>query len=144
MPPDDPAAAPPRIDFDSVAVGERLPPVSFVLDPAVCAAYQRATGPYPAAPPRLTAPPLLLVALALAAMTERMPLPPSALHVGQELTFLRAAASDCSVDAQFWLDARRRAGASTVTAFGVELSVAGEPVVVGRVLLRQDATEPPA
>src|SRR5258708_35900838 len=72
------------VDYHALVAGEVLPEVSFAAGLSEVDEYQHATGDES---PRRLVPPLALVALALAAMTERMPLPPSTVHAGQSVTF---------------------------------------------------------
>ena len=128
------------VDFDALAPGARLPAVSFETNEGICGEYLLATGDGAHAFALAGAvPPACLIALALASMTERMPLPGSTVHTGQEMEFLRAVPTEATVVASFQLLARRRSGAHTTSVFGVTLSHDEQPVAVGRTLLRSRA-----
>ena len=123
------------VDFDALSPGTRLPAVSFETNERICGEYLLATGGSAHAHAGAV-PPACLIALALASMTERMPLPESTLHTGQEMEFLRAVPTEATVIASFQLLARRLTGAHTTSVFGVTLSHNEQPVAVGRTLLR--------
>ncbi|MEI6136129.1 MAG: hypothetical protein WCQ48_01765, partial [Chloroflexota bacterium] len=80
------AATLPPIVYDEVAVGQVLPTVSFVVTKADVEDYRNAVGS-PVGRPTIAT--LHVLALTLAAITDRMPLPPTCVHVGQELTWSR-------------------------------------------------------
>ncbi|MGE0227454.1 MAG: hypothetical protein AB7U23_02955 [Dehalococcoidia bacterium] len=127
------------IDFGSVRVGDWLPSVEFRVDAAAATRYAAATANGTDSPP--IAPPLALVALALAAMTELMPLPPSTIHVGQDVDFSAGVAIGSVVRAGFRLDWRRCARDQVVSSFSFELAVGRERCAHGRVLLRTGAAD---
>ena len=122
------------MDFEALQPPVRLPPVEFRVTGDVARAYLQATGA--ALLPEAPAPPLALVALALAAMTERMPLPPSTLHVGQEVSFFAPVPLDATVRATFRLDARRGTGTHLLSSFHFELYVGERSHAAGRIQLR--------
>ncbi len=78
-----------KIDIREVAAGYEFPPVSYQIDSAGVADYlgavdeddarYRDTG---------LVPPMAVAALALAALSEGMTMPPGAIHVSQEVEFL--------------------------------------------------------
>lgn len=78
-----------KIDIREAAAGYRFPPVSYRIDSAGVADYlgavdeddarYRDTG---------LVPPMAVAALALAALSEGMTMPPGAIHVSQEVEFL--------------------------------------------------------
>lgn len=128
------------VDFDTLRPGEELPPVEFEMSAAAARAYLLATGSATSAGPEI-APPLALVALALAAMTDRMPLPPSTQHVGQEVWFAAAVPIGATVRARFTLEARRVAGRLTVSVFRFELDEERSLCARGTIMLRHVAAE---
>lgn len=123
----------PLVDYDGVRVGEDLPVVSFVVTRQDVEDYRDAVG---AAEPRPTIATMHLLAITLAAITERMPLPPTCVHVGQELEWSRAVEADATIDVRFGLVSRRSAGGSTLSAFSLHLSSGGEEIARGRILLQ--------
>ncbi|MEZ4554526.1 MAG: hypothetical protein AB7L91_01220 [Dehalococcoidia bacterium] len=127
------------IDFGAVRVGDSLPSVEFCVDQEAATRYASATA-NGAHSPRLT-PPLALVALALAAMTEVMPLPPSTIHVGQDVDFTAGVAIGSVVRAGFRLDWRRCTRDQVVSSFSFELAVDRKRCAHGRVLLRTGAAD---
>lgn len=130
--PPEPAAL---VDFHAIAPGALLPTVEFAIGAAETRAYLLATGSAADVDARI-APPLALVALALAAMTERMPLPPSAQHVGQEVTFEAPVRVGATVCARFTLEARRATGRQALSVFTFELYERDCRCAHGRLTLR--------
>ncbi len=128
------------IDFGSIRAGEWLPTVDFCVDELAARRYAVATTTAAAATPQFI-PPLALVALALAAMTELMPLPPSTMHVGQDVEFTSAVRVGSVVEARFRLDWRRCSTDRVVSSFSFDLTADGEPCAHGRVLLRSSAED---
>ena len=131
-----------RVDYDAVKVGQELAPVSFIVTAADVEDYRAAVGT-PA--PRPTIAILHLLALTLAAITERMPLPATCVHVGQELEWRRAVTpsggDSAEIVVRFALVSRRTAGGVTLSAFSLHLeSGDGESgsveVARGRILLQ--------
>src|SRR5712692_6633962 len=107
-----------RVDYHAVVEGEVLPEVSFATGASEVSEYQRATGDLSSG---LVVPPLALVALALAAMTERMPLPPSTVHAGQSVTFYCAVPIGSEIAVQFRVRSRREQQQKIVTTFDMRL-----------------------
>ena len=128
------------IDFGSVRAGEWLPTVDFCIDEQAARRYAVATTSESSPHPQFS-PPLALVALALAAMTELMPLPPSTMHVGQDVEFTAAVRVGSVVQARFRLDWRRCSVDRVVSSFSFDLAADGEPCAQGRVLLRSSADD---
>lgn len=123
------------IDYDAVRVGEQLPPVGFVVTEADLEAYRDAVGT-PERQPAVSATHLL--ALTLAAITARMPLPATCVHVGQEFEWQRAIAPEpeAEIIARFALLSRRSTGGGTLSAFSLRLTSGGLEVAQGRILLQ--------
>ena len=78
----------PRIEYEKLAPGYEFAPASYKLDSKVIRDYLRATGDnnhiYEE---EKIVPPMLIAALAMAAMSTRLELPPGTVHVSQELEF---------------------------------------------------------
>lgn len=127
------------IDFGAVRAGDSLPTVAFCVDAQSAGQYALATADTSA--PCQQAPPLALVALALAAMTEIMPLPPSTIHVGQDVEFVAAVPIGSVVTADFRLDSRRCVRAQAVSSFSFALRADGRCCATGRVILRTSASD---
>lgn len=127
------------IDFGSVGAGESLPTVEFSVDERSAGQYALATAD--ASTRRQQAPPLALVALALAAMTEIMPLPPSTIHVGQDVEFIAAVPIGSVVTADFRLDSRRCVREQVVSSFSFVLEANGSKCATGRVILRTSVAD---
>ena len=123
----------PLIDYHGVGVGEELPPVSFDVTHRDVEDYHDAVGAVRARPWVAT---MHLLAITLAAITERMPLPPTCVHVGQELEWTRAVQAGATVHVRFGLLSRRIAGGSMLSAFSLHLSSDGGQVARGRILLQ--------
>ncbi len=142
--PSTPATSPPEpphgnaalVVYDDVTVGEPLPPVSFAVTRADVEDYRASVGTPEA---RSSIATMHLLALTLAAITDRMPLPATCVHVGQELSWRRAVepeAETTEITVQFGLLSRRSAGGSTLSAFSLHLAAAGDEVASGRILLQ--------
>lgn len=131
-----PAVLEPRpdpVDYDAVRVGDDLPVISFVVTADDVEDYRNAVGtPTPRPIIHITH----LLALTLAAITDRMPLPATCVHVGQELSWQRSVAPGAAIDVRFALVSRRTAGGSTLSAFSLALSSEGAAVAGGRILLQ--------
>ncbi len=90
-----------KIDIREVAAGYAFPPVSYQIDSARVADYlgavdeddarYRDTG---------LVPPMAVSALALAALSEGMTMPPGAIHVSQEVEFLDTVSTADTVTSQ--------------------------------------------
>lgn len=127
------------IEFGAVRAGESLPRVEFRVDERSAGQYALATTD--ASAPCQQTPPLALVALALAAMTEVMPLPPSTIHVGQDVGFVAAVPIGSVVTADFRLDSRRCVRDQAVSSFSFVLEAGGRPCASGRVILRTSVAD---
>ena len=123
---------PALIDYDGVRVGDELPLITFTVTRQDVEDYRDAVGT-PA--PRPTIAIMHLLAITLAAITERMPLPATCVHVGQELEWSRTVEADATIDVRFALVSRRTAGGSTLSAFSLHLAAQGAEVARGRILL---------
>ena len=124
------------IDYDAVRVGEPLPPIGFVVTQAEVEDYRDAVGTPERRPAIAT---MHLLALTLAAITARMPLPAACVHVGQELEWRHAIAPtehEAEILVRFALVSRRSAGGSTLSAFSLHLASGGLEVAQGRILLQ--------
>ncbi|MGE3858154.1 MAG: hypothetical protein AB7G21_14465 [Dehalococcoidia bacterium] len=121
------------VDYDAVRVGEELPLVSFAVTRQDVEDYRDSVG---TPTPRPAIATMHLLAITLAAITERMPLPPTCVHVGQELEWSRTLEADAVIDVRFALVSRRTAGGSTLSAFSLHLASAGVEVARGRILLQ--------
>jgi len=129
---------PPRLD--TLARGHELPPSAFELSPEwvreyVAAVEDEAIG---LLGPDLV-PPMAVAALAVRALLERAALPPGAVHIGQEMTFRRAARVGERLSASARVVSRgERQG---WVLMGIDLSVEGEggPVMEGRATVTMPA-----
>ncbi len=133
-----PPLSPARICYDDVVVGQILPPISFLVTRADVEDYRASVGSRPGADPsacsKIAA--MHLLALTLAAITERMPLPATCVHVGQEMSWCSAVEADAEIVVRFCLLSRRTAGGTTFSAFSLHLASAGVEVAAGRILLQ--------
>jgi len=77
-----------RFDFNQLSQGFEFPAESYILDESTIRDYLQATGDtsnlYQQRP---LVPPLAVAALAMAALSEKITLPPGTIHVSQELAF---------------------------------------------------------
>ena len=128
--------------LDTLAKGHELPASTFELSAEwvgeyVAAVEDEAIGPVG---PELV-PPMAVAALAVRALLERAALPPGAVHIGQEMTFLRAArvGEKLSASARIVSSGERQGW----LLMGIDLSVKGEggPVMEGRATLTMPAAE---
>lgn len=120
------------IDYDGVRVGEPLPLISFLVTPADVEDYRESVG---TPEPRPSIATMHLLAITLAAITERMPLPATCVHVGQELEWTRAVEAPAEILVRFGLVSRRTAGGATLSAFSLHLATVDGEVASGRILL---------
>lgn len=133
----------PCLDYATLAPGYEFPPWTVTLDKASVQAYRAAVedaSPRHADPAPI--PPTAIAALALRRVLEHMGMAPGAMHVSQELTFLRGAQEGEE------LTATARVAQSSVRGewrwLTVDLAVTSsgeEPAMAGRstVLLPADA-----
>ena len=129
---------PPRLD--TLARGHELPATTFELSPEwvrqyVVAVEDEAIG---LLGPDLV-PPMAVAALAVRALLERATLPPGAVHIGQEMTFRRAARVGERLSASARVVSRgERQG---WVLMGIDLSVEGEggPIMEGRATVTMPA-----
>jgi acyl dehydratase len=70
-------------EYDELTVGQEFPPVDYVLDSGVVAAYVEAVG----ASGRSHVPPLAVAARAIASLGGIIALPPGTIHAAQEFEF---------------------------------------------------------
>ena len=128
-------------DFASLAKGDALPPIPVAFDAADVRAYLDATGEPPDRWADAT-PPLALGAWLLGALMERLPLPPGALHAGQEFEFLRAVAPGEGLEASVRVAQRSERRGTLLLALDLELRAAdGDPVLRGRSTVAAPAPE---
>ena len=129
---------PPRLD--TLARGHELPPSAFELSPEwvgeyVAAVEDEAIGTLG---PELV-PPMAVAALAVRALLDRAALPPGAVHIGQEMTFRRAARVGERLSASARVVSRgERQG---WVLMGIDLRVEGEggPIMEGRATVTMPA-----
>lgn len=120
------------IDYDGVRVGDELPLISFTVTKQDVEDYRDSVGTAEVRPAIAV---MHLLAITLAAITERMPLPATCVHVGQELEWSNAVEADATIDVRFALVSRRTAGGSTLSAFSLHLASGPLEVARGRILL---------
>lgn len=127
------------IDFHTLRRGDRLPPIAFMVTAEDVRVYLAATGEDPAAW-TVNVPPLALGAYILAGLMEEMPLPPGALHAGQEFEFLDAVAQGEPVEAQLTVAQQSERQGSNIVVFASELTAGGRSVLRGRTSVMAPAT----
>jgi hypothetical protein len=125
--------AQPLVIFSEVVDGEVLPMLTICASAQEVASYGRAVGSFPEGD---SVPPTLLLAFAMAEMTAVMPLPPSTLHVGQELTLRRAVCIGEHLEARFVFRNRRRSSGNTLHRFDLMIFSDQEIVADGRIGLQ--------
>jgi len=119
------------IDFHSLRRGDSLPSFTFAVSAEEARAYLAATGERDALW-RETVPPLALGALTLAGLMEEMPLPPGALHGGQEFEFLGAVAHGQTVEARLSVAQQSERAGTNIVVFASELQCGERLVQRGR------------
>jgi acyl dehydratase len=119
------------IDFHSLRRGDALPPIRFSVTAEQARAYLEATGEHAGAWGDVV-PPLALGALTLGGLMEAMPLPPGALHGGQEFEFLEAVRHDEPVEAQLSVAQQSERQGTNIVVFACELRCGDRIVVRGR------------
>jgi hypothetical protein len=115
------------IDFHSLRRGDVLPSFTFAVSSDEVRAYLAATGESDASW-STSVPPLALGALTLAGLMEEMPLPPGALHGGQEFEFLGTVAQGEQVEARLTVAQQSERAGTNIVVFASELRC-GERVV---------------
>ena len=133
---------PPRLD--TLPRGHELPPSAFELSPEWVGGYVAAVEDEAISLlGRELVPPMAVAALAVRALLQRAALPPGAVHIGQEMTFLRAARIGEKLSASARIVSRgERQG---WLLMGIDLSVDGDggPVMEGRATLTMPVAEGP-
>ncbi len=131
----------PKPSLDTLAKGHVLPPFAFELSPEgvrqyVAAVEDEAIG----ALDEGLVPPMAVAALGVRSLLDGAKLPPGAIHLGQEMSFLRPA----RVGERLSISARvvSRGERQGWVLLGIELAVEGEdggPVMNGRATLTMPA-----
>ena len=125
--------APLVIRYEDVQVGETLPVIAFTVTRADVEDYRQSVG----SPERDDVISVThLLALTLAAITDRMPLPATCVHAGQEWSWTEVVRADADILARFVLLNRRAAGGGTLSMFEMRLETGGREVAAGRILLQ--------
>lgn len=119
------------IDFHALRRSDALPAITFTVSTEEARAYLDATGEAAEAWGEIV-PPLALGALTLAGLMERMPLPPGALHGGQEFEFLGAVAHGEAIEAQLSVAQQSERQGTNIVVFASELHCGERVVVRGR------------
>jgi acyl dehydratase len=105
--------------------------ITFTVSSEEVRAYLDATGEPPEHWER-TVPPLALGALTLAGLMDEIPLPPGALHVGQEFDFLGAVAHGERVEARLTVAQQSERQGANIIVFASELRCGERIVMRGR------------
>jgi acyl dehydratase len=124
--------------IEALEKGHQFSATSFVLDEDAVARYVEAVEDE--ALPRLAqaegkawVPPMAVAALALRSLMEEMVLPAGAIHVSQELEFVRAVEAGERITCRAWLSHRSQRGGWWVLAVEMEgAGESGQPVLAGR------------
>ena len=131
---------PPRLD--TLARGHELPATTFELTPEwvreyVAAVEDEAIGTQG---PELV-PPMAVAALAVRALLERAALPAGAVHIGQEMTFLRAARIGERLSASARIVSRGERQGWLLMGIDLRVTSEGGPVMEGRATLTMPVAE---
>ncbi|MGD0205387.1 MAG: MaoC family dehydratase [Dehalococcoidia bacterium] len=124
--------------IEALEKGHQFSATSFVLDEDAVARYVEAVEDE--ALPRLAqaegkawVPPMAVAALALRSLMEEMVLPAGAIHISQELEFVRAVEAGERITCRAWLSHRSQRGGWWVLAVEMEgAGESGQPVLAGR------------
>ena len=119
------------IDFHSLRRGDALPSIRFTVTAEDARAYLEATGEATEIWGD-TVPPLALGAWTLAGLMEAMPLPPGALHGGQEFDFLGAVRHGEAVEAQLSVAQQSERQGTNIVVFACALRCGERVVARGR------------
>lgn len=117
-------------DFFLVRTGDVLPVVTLNVTREDALRYLAATGEDDAHWPGIV-PPLALGALALAALTDEMPLPKGVFHSSQEFDFLEAVPFDATLDLSIAVERRAERGGTVYTTVGLDLRHEDRTVCTG-------------
>jgi hypothetical protein len=119
------------VDFYSLRRGDVLPSLTFAIGSEEVRAYLAATGEGSEVWEQVV-PPLALGARTLAGLMEEMPLPPGALHGGQEFEFLGPVAHGEPVEARLTVAQQSERQGTSIVVFASELRCGERVVVRGR------------
>ncbi len=131
------------LDFYDLARGDKLRPFSLRVSAEDVRAYLEATGE-PAEPWTDAVPPLVPGAFVIAGLMEQLPLPPGALHTGQEFEFLRTIAPDEPLEARLRVAQCSERRGRVIGVLELELRAGDVPVLRGRSTVVAAARKEPA
>ncbi len=126
-------------DFHDFHRGDTVPVFHFSVSAAEARAYLDATGDEHAALWTETVPPLAAGALMLAGLMDEVPLPPGAVHIGQDFEFVAPIAVDADIEARLTIAQQSLRGGSNVVVFGSEMTSGGRVVMRGRTMITAPA-----
>ena len=132
-----------RLSWEALAKGTELPSLSFELSPGWVKEYveavdDRAIGELGSG----VVPPMAVAALAIRSLLEAVELPPGALHVGQELQFLRPLEKGEKLRSRARVVSRgQRAGWALVAIDLRAEDGAGQTVMTGRTTVVAPASD---
>lgn len=118
-------------EFHALRRGDVLAPFYLRVTPEQALAYLASTGEAPEAWGDIV-PPLALGALTLGGLMEAIPLPPGAVHGGQEFEFVGLVRHDEEIEAQLSIAQQSERHGANIVVFASELRCGGNVVVRGR------------
>ena len=120
-----------KIELDQLEAGYRFPASSYRLDAAKVSAYlgaaEDASNLYRDS--RLV-PPMAVAAYAMAALSQRIALPPGTLHVSQELEFTDTVSVDDSLTSQATVSRKQQRGKIHLLAIDLDVRNQNEQAVL--------------
>lgn len=122
-----------KVEYEKLTTGYEFPPANFRLDGKMVSAYLKAvedtSGIYQGTD---SVPPMAIAALAMAAMSEGLVLPPGAIHVSQELEFTNIAKIDEPLTSYARVNRKIERGKFHMLAIGINvINQKKETVVAG-------------
>ena len=124
-----------KVIFEEVATGQPLPLLSFHLSRDDVISFHHTVGNRR----HDFVSTVMVLAIAMAKMTEVMPLPFSTLHVGQQLAWYSPVLIDDHLNGQFILRNRRHSENSIFHYFDLEISKSGKLIADGKITLQTEA-----
>lgn len=125
---------PQKVEYSQLEPGHEFPPASAALDGATVSAYLKAVGETsPLYQGSDLVPPTAVAALAMAALSEQMTLPPGTIHVSQELEFKAAVSVNDTITTRARVSGKRVRGKLALMTIDLEVSnQSGTKVLFGK------------
>jgi len=109
-----------KVDYSKLELGYEFPPASYQLDSSKVAAYLRAVSETSDLYQDLKiVPPTAVATLAMAALLEHMTLPSGAIHVSQELEFIRLVNTEDTITSYAKVTKKQKRGRFHLSTIGL-------------------------